>query len=68
MRFFIDHSQPEESIDSRWTELSYDGLPDSHVLEIPMHWHKVRLPNSQLGIISESGVFCGCSYFILFLA
>jgi hypothetical protein len=57
MRFFIDHNQPEDSIDSRWTELSYDGLPDSHVLEIPMHWHKVRLPNSQLEIISESGVF-----------
>ncbi len=40
MRFLIDHSKPEDSIDHAWNEATYDGKPDSDLLEAPGHWHK----------------------------
>ena len=40
LRFFIDHSKPEDSIDHAWTEASYDGKADSDLLEVGAHWHK----------------------------
>lgn len=40
MLFKADESKPKDSIDYRWSEVSYDGKPDSWVPEIGAHWHK----------------------------
>ena len=48
MRFIIDDSKPSDSIDSHWTETSYDGEPDSVVPEIPSHWHKFHDEHMQV--------------------
>ena len=40
MRFFVDHSQPADSLNHHWTQTSYDGKPESDLLQIPKHWHK----------------------------
>ncbi|KIV98838.1 uncharacterized protein PV09_09409 [Verruconis gallopava] len=40
IKFFVDESQPADSIDQRWSEVHYDGEPDSWVPEIGLHWHK----------------------------
>ena len=40
MLFKIDDSQPPDSLQSHWSEVHYDGHPNSWVPEIPPHWHK----------------------------
>ena len=40
--FKADESQAKDSIDYRWSEVSYDGKPDSWVPEIGAHWHKTH--------------------------
>ena len=37
LTFHVDRSQPEDSIDYRWTETHYDGAGN---FAIPLHWHK----------------------------
>ena len=40
MTFKHNPNLPPDSIDSRWTEISFSGLPDDTPPSIPPHWHK----------------------------
>ncbi|KAK3070466.1 hypothetical protein LTR53_010422 [Teratosphaeriaceae sp. CCFEE 6253] len=40
LRFFIDDTQPPDSINHHWAQTSYDGAPGSWVPVIGSHWHK----------------------------
>jgi mannose-6-phosphate isomerase-like protein (cupin superfamily) len=40
MLFKTDESKPKDSVDYQWSEVTYDGKPDSWVPEIGAHWHK----------------------------
>jgi hypothetical protein len=42
MRLIIDHEAPVDSVDKFYTEVTYDGKPDSDLFLVPPHWHKVQ--------------------------
>jgi hypothetical protein len=42
MLLVIDHEEPEDSVNRFHTEVTYDGKPESDVLSVPAHWHKVQ--------------------------
>ena len=42
MIFKIDESQPSDSLYSHWSEVHYDGEPDSTVPAVPLHWHRLH--------------------------
>jgi mannose-6-phosphate isomerase-like protein (cupin superfamily) len=46
MRLFIDRSKLEDSIDRCWPECTYDGHPDSDILQVPPHGHEVSMAQS----------------------
>ncbi|KAI1498338.1 hypothetical protein F5X99DRAFT_393779 [Biscogniauxia marginata] len=37
---YMDPEAPIDSIDRFWSEVEYDGKPDSDLFTIPKHWHK----------------------------
>lgn len=42
MHFYVDNTvESEYDINKQWTETTYDGEPDSWVVAVPGHWHKV---------------------------
>lgn len=42
LTFYIDSSQPEDSLDYHFSEVYYDGAPDSDVPNVPGHWHRLH--------------------------
>jgi mannose-6-phosphate isomerase-like protein (cupin superfamily) len=40
--FKADDSKPQDSLEYRWSEVTYDGKEDSWVPEIGAHWHKTH--------------------------
>lgn len=40
MKFMYDESKSKDTVGQNWSEVFYDGKPDSWVLEIGNHWHK----------------------------
>lgn len=43
IRIFTDEDKVANGSDepgTHWTEIAYDGEPDSHLFETPIHWHK----------------------------
>lgn len=40
LHYFHDPSRAEDDAERYWTEVVYDGLPNSKPFEVPRHWHK----------------------------
>lgn len=42
LTFHIDSSKPKDSLDYHYSDVYYDGAPDSDVPDVPSHWHKLH--------------------------